>query len=101
MGTSFYSLIAASLLGQSYPVPAPAPGVLLAPGPHAAAPALPLPWWAPLCKRLQATTTVWQAPIPMPLEIMSDYPSACERISLRLKTWHSSHHTRKGSPSAH
>jgi len=97
VASTFYALLAASLLAQGdYPMPAPAPGVagLAAPGWHGPPGPLPLPMWAPVCDRLQATTNVWLSPIPMPLDIMSDpYPTVCQR----WRAWKASHRAGHGT----
>ena len=46
-------------------------------------PLVPFPTAPPLCLRLRATTNVFLAPIPMPLDILSDPPSGW------LHRWHS------------
>jgi len=99
VASTFYSLLAASLLAQGdYPMAVPAPGVIAGSGAPAwhGPQSLPLPTWAPVCDRLQATTNVWLSPIPMPLDIISDpYPTVCQR----WRAWKAGH--RSGHAASH
>jgi hypothetical protein len=54
--------------------------------------ALPWPVAAPLCPRLRATTNVLCAPIPMPLDILSDpYSDPHPTFWQRCQSWKAAH----------